>query len=163
MVLYLNTRDGWSSPSSQGLRIPDDKSQTRAVVPLLSRPSVRGVPQLHGSMTLVERRRTIYFRAEDSNVAEQERYKGLKICNSRSDSAAHHEKSRCASSQHQLRSPACAKCPGCTRVAGELRSRRAAEINLTINYALNVDMCPAHETLLFSFSCRVLRLSHDML
>ena len=79
---------------------------TRAVVPLLSRPSVRGVPQLHGSMTLVERRRTIYFRAENSNVAEQERYKGLRICSSRSDSAAHHEKSRCASSQHQLRSPA---------------------------------------------------------
>ena len=25
-------------------------------------------------MTLVERRRTIYFRAENSNVAEQERY-----------------------------------------------------------------------------------------
>ena len=76
------------------------------VAPLLSRPSVRGVPQLHGSMTLVERRRTIYFRAENSNVAEQERYKGLRICSSRSDSAAHHEKSRCASSQHQLRSPA---------------------------------------------------------
>ena len=61
-------------------------------------------------MTLVERRRTIYFRAENSNVAEQhaeqERYKGLRICSSRSDSAAHHEKSRCASSQHQLRSPA---------------------------------------------------------
>ena len=83
-----------------------EKSQDRAVVPLLSRPSVRGVPQLHGSTTLDERRRTIYFRAENSNVAEQERYKGLRICSSRSDSAAHHEKSRCASSQHQLRSPA---------------------------------------------------------
>ena len=90
----------------QDLRISDDLSQTALDVPLLSRPSVRGVPQLHGSMTLVERRRTIYFRAENSNVAEQERYKGLRICSSRSDSAAHHEKSRCASSQHQLRSPA---------------------------------------------------------
>ena len=59
----------------------------------------------------------------------------------------------------QLATPAqiaCAKCPGCTRVAGELRSRRAAEINLTINYALNVDMSSSRKKLLFSFNCRVL-------
>ena len=54
------------------LRIPDDKSQTRAVVPLLSSPSVRGVPQLHGWMPLVKRHPTIYFRADKSNVAETE-------------------------------------------------------------------------------------------
>ena len=57
----------------QDLRISDDLSQTALDVPLVSRPSVRGVPQLHGSMTLVESRRTIYFRAENSNVAEQDR------------------------------------------------------------------------------------------
>ena len=110
---------------------------------VLSRPSVRGVPQLHGSMTLVERRRTIYFRAENSNVAEQERYKGLRICSSRSDSAAHHEKSRFASSQHQLRSPALSVTDvPASQASSEVDVRRsiAAEINLTINYALNVDM-----------------------
>jgi hypothetical protein len=90
----------------QDLRISDDVSQTRAVVPLLSRPSVRGVPQLHGSTTLVERRRTIYFRAEISNVAEQERYNKVRICRSRCDSANDHEKSMCASSHHLPRSPA---------------------------------------------------------
>ena len=49
-----------------------EKCQDPRVVPLLPRPSVRGVPQPYGSMTLVERRRTIYFRAENSNVAETE-------------------------------------------------------------------------------------------
>ena len=90
----------------QDLGIPDGKSQIAGFTQLWTRPSVRCVPQLHGSMTLVERRRTIYFRTENSNVAEQEKYKGLRICSSRSDSAAHHETSKCASSQHQLRSPA---------------------------------------------------------
>ena len=50
----------------------------------------------------------------------------------------HHEEEQVC----QLATPAqiaCAECPGCARVAGELTSRRAAEINLTINYALNVD------------------------
>ena len=50
----------------------------------------------------------------------------------------------------QLATPAqiaCAECSGCARVAGELRSRRAAEINLTINYALNVDMSCSREAL----------------
>ena len=66
----------WLGPAlgEQDLRISDDLSQTALDVPLLSRPSVRGVPQLHGWTTLVERRPTIYFRAEISNVAEQERY-----------------------------------------------------------------------------------------
>ena len=85
---------------------PNEKCQTRTAVPLLSRPSVRGVPQLHGWTTPVERRPTIYFRAENSNVAEQERYNKVRISKSRCDSANDHEKSRCASSQHQLRSPA---------------------------------------------------------
>ena len=35
--------------SQQDLRIPDDLSQTLLDVPLASRPSIRGVPQLHGS------------------------------------------------------------------------------------------------------------------
>ena len=46
--------------------------------------------------------------------------------------------------------------PASQASSSEHRSRRAAEINLTINYALNVDMSPARKKLLFSFSCRVL-------
>ena len=64
------------------------------------------MPQLHGSMTLVERHRTIYFRAGNSNVAEQERYNKVDICCARCDVAAEHEDSRCASSHHLPRSPA---------------------------------------------------------
>ena len=56
----------------QDLRIPDDKSQTAGFTQLWTRPSVRCVPQVHGPMKLVKRHRTIYFRAEKSNVAETE-------------------------------------------------------------------------------------------
>jgi hypothetical protein len=85
-----------------------------------------------GSTTLVETRERvvepIYFRAaENSNVAEQERtevYKGLRICSSRSDSAAHHEKPQVC----HLAKPAqiaCAECgPGCAR-ASQLRAQKS--------------------------------------
>ena len=56
----------------QDLRIPDDTSQIAGFTQLLTRPSVRCVPQVHGWMTLVERHRTIYLRAEKSNVADTE-------------------------------------------------------------------------------------------
>ena len=73
------------------LRISDEKSQIALIIPLLLRQSVRGVPQLHGSMTLVERHRTIYFRAENSNVAEQERDSKVHFCRPRCDAAANHD------------------------------------------------------------------------
>ena len=64
----------WPGPAlgEQDLRISDDLSQTALDVPLLSRPSVRCVPQVHGPMELAMRHWTIHFRAGNLNVAEQE-------------------------------------------------------------------------------------------
>ena len=115
MVQSLAARPGRvqaSSPTALAprlagsLRISDEKSQIALIIPLLLRQSVRGVPQLHGSMTLVERHRTIYFRTENSNVAEQERDSKVHFCRPRCDAAANHENSRCACAPHPLRSPA---------------------------------------------------------
>jgi hypothetical protein len=64
------------------------------------------VPQLHGSTTLVVRRRTIYFRAENSNVAEQEVYIKVTFCRSRLDTAEEHGDGRCASPSNLPRTPA---------------------------------------------------------
>ena len=98
---------GWG-PDLGGwdLRFSVEKSQICVDVPLSSRPSVHCVPQVHGSMTLTKRHRTIYFRAENSNVAEQERVNKADFCCARCDAAAEHEKSRCASSPHRPRTPA---------------------------------------------------------
>ena len=54
---------------------------------------------------------------------------------------------------------ACAECPRCVRVAGELRSRRAAEINLLVNCALNVDIRSSREALVQQLSSRACRLT----
>ena len=78
------------------LRISHEKSQIYVAAPLSSRPSVRCVPQVHGWMELAKRHPTIYFRAENSNVAEQERENKVDFCCARCDAAAEHEKSRCA-------------------------------------------------------------------
>ena len=88
------------------MRISDEKSQIALIIPLLLRQSVRGVPQLHGSTTLDERRRTIYFRAENSNVAEQERDSKEHFSRSRCDAAEEHVHRRCASSSNLPRTPA---------------------------------------------------------
>ena len=48
----------------------------------------------------------LLVRAENSNVAEQERYNKVDICCARCDVAADHEESRCASSPFLPRSPA---------------------------------------------------------
>ena len=140
------------------MRNPDESSHSAFDVPLLSRPSVRGVPQLHGSMTLVERHRTIYFRAESSNVAEQERYNKVDICCARCDVAAEHEDSRCASSHHLPRSPALsAPSVPTSQVTGELRCRCATDFNLLTSYAQNVGTSSSREALLQLDSARACR------
>ena len=88
------------------LRFSVEKPQICVDVPLSSRPSVHCVPQVHGSMTLTKRHRTIYFRTENSIVAEQERDNKVDFCCARCDVAAEHENSRCASLSHPPRSPA---------------------------------------------------------
>ena len=45
------------------------------------------MPQVHGPMKLVKRHRTIYFRAENLNVAEQEVGNKEPFCRSRCDAA----------------------------------------------------------------------------
>ena len=55
----------------------------------------------------------------------------------------------CAQQVCQLFEPAqnaCAECLRCARVAGERRSRRAAEIKLLLNYALNVSTTSPHRS-----------------
>ena len=72
-------------------------SQIAGFTQLSSRPSVRCVPQVHGLTEFAKRRRTIYFRAENLNVAKQEVGNKEQICRSRCDAAAEHDNSRCAS------------------------------------------------------------------
>jgi hypothetical protein len=62
--------------------------------------------EVDGSTTLDERRRTIYFRAENSNVAEQERNSKEHFSRSRCDAAEEHVHRRCASSSNLPRTPA---------------------------------------------------------
>ena len=114
------------------------------------------MPQLHGSMTLVERHRTIYFRAENSYVAEQERY----IKPGTLQLSLQRGRRACAQQVCQLFEPAqnaCAECLRCARVAGERRSRRAAEIKLLLNYALNVSTTSPQEAVVQLESSRACR------
>jgi hypothetical protein len=129
----------------------------RAVAPLLSRPSVRGVPQLltwsDGARRASSKTRT-WLSRRGTNA------KLLRICSSRSDSAAHHENRE--EQVFQLATPAqiacgCAECPGCARVAGELRRRRAAESNLLVNHALNVGTPSSREAVVQLTSSRACR------
>ena len=90
----------------QDLTIPDDKCQIAGFTHLSSRPSVRCVPQVLGSTELAKRRRTIYFRAENSNVSEQKVGSKEQFCRFRCDAADDHSDSRCASAQNLPRSPA---------------------------------------------------------
>ena len=66
----------------------------------------------------------------------------------------------CAQKVCQLFEPAqnaCAECPRCDRVTGELRSRLAAEISLLINHALNVGMPSSREAVVQLASSRACR------
>ena len=56
-------------------------------------------------MTLAKRHRTIYFRTENSNVAEQERDNKVDFCCACCDAAAEHENSRCAYAPHMPTPP----------------------------------------------------------
>ena len=90
-ILYSYSRArsvGW-----QDLTIPDDKCQIAGFTHLSSRPSVRCVPQVHGSTELAKRRRTIYFRAENSNVSEQKVGSKEQFCRFRCDAADDHSDS----------------------------------------------------------------------
>ena len=64
------------------------------------------MPQVHGPMELAMRHRTIHFRAENLNMAEQEVGNKVTFRWSRCDSAAEHDYSRCASARCLPRSPA---------------------------------------------------------
>ena len=59
-------------------------------------------------MTLTKRHPTIYlyFRAENSTMAEQERVNKVDICSARCNAAAEHENSRCACTPHMPGPPA---------------------------------------------------------
>ena len=91
----------------QDLIIPDDKCQIASFTQLSSR-AVRllRAAEVHGWMELAKRHPTIYFRAENLNVAEQEVGNKEPFCRSRCDSAAEHDYSRCASARCLPRSPA---------------------------------------------------------
>ena len=90
----------------QDLRISDEKSQTRTAVPFSRAADGAVQPQVHGWTELVERRPTIYLRAENSNVAEQEGYIKVTFCRSRCDTAEEHGDGRCASPSNLPRTPA---------------------------------------------------------
>ena len=66
------------------------------------------MPQVHGWMELATAKRhpTIYFRAKNLNMAEQEVGNKVTFRWSRCDSAAEHDYSRCASARCLPRSPA---------------------------------------------------------
>ena len=132
-------------------------------VPLPSRQSVCCVPQVHGSTELAKRRRTIYFRAENFNVAEhrsQEVGNKEQICRSRCDTAEEHGDGRCASPSNLPRTPA-PSVPGvpASQVSSgvDVQPRSAAEINLLLNHAPNVGAPSLREAVVQLASSRACR------
>ena len=99
-------------------------------------------------MELAKRHLTIYFRAENLNVAEQEVGNKEQFCTTAGLAAT---RSRAWLQQVCQRAIpaqiACAECTQCARVAGERGGRRATDFNLLTNYALNVGTSSLREAL----------------
>ena len=110
------------------MRNPDEKSQIAGFTQLWTRPSVRCVPQVHGWMTLVERHPTTSTCEPKSRTWR--RLSWVKLWLSVAEAATWPmTMSMEGVPVRRTCQPACAECAGCARVAGKLRSLRAAEID----------------------------------